>query len=138
MIWVELDGGVCYELGDDSFLLLQGRGRGDALETARRLDKTSCAVPRRHDLSGLPQAPHFCAKLAQVRVVSDQEDCSDSRNYRLPTTRQPVGVEILLKGRTRGKRQTMRTCHQILLRKRNEKDCGEFKSGKDEGCAGGR
>ena len=22
MIWVELDGGVCYELGDDSFLLL--------------------------------------------------------------------------------------------------------------------
>ena len=21
MIWVELDGGVCYELGDDSFLL---------------------------------------------------------------------------------------------------------------------
>ena len=24
LIWVELDGGVCYELGDDSFLLLQG------------------------------------------------------------------------------------------------------------------
>ena len=22
MIWVELDGGVCYELGDDSFLLV--------------------------------------------------------------------------------------------------------------------
>ena len=27
MIWVELDGGVCYELGDDSSLLLR---RGDA------------------------------------------------------------------------------------------------------------
>ena len=25
MIWVELDGGVCYELGDDSFLLLHLR-----------------------------------------------------------------------------------------------------------------
>ena len=23
MIWVELDGGVCYELGDDSFLLFR-------------------------------------------------------------------------------------------------------------------
>ena len=23
MTWVELDGGVCYELGDDSFLLLR-------------------------------------------------------------------------------------------------------------------
>ena len=22
LIWVELDGGVCYELGDDSFLLI--------------------------------------------------------------------------------------------------------------------
>ena len=36
MIWVELDGGVCYELGDDSFLLLllpaflAGRGKAHA------------------------------------------------------------------------------------------------------------
>ena len=25
LIWVELDGGVCYELGDDSFLLIIGK-----------------------------------------------------------------------------------------------------------------
>ena len=37
MIWVELDGGVCYELGDDSFLLLDpDDADGVASMTTRR------------------------------------------------------------------------------------------------------
>ena len=37
LIWVELDGGVCYELGDDSFLLLDpDDADGVASMTTRR------------------------------------------------------------------------------------------------------
>ena len=36
MIWVELDGGVCYELGDDSFLLNDGMEPGLCASSKQR------------------------------------------------------------------------------------------------------
>ena len=46
MIWVELDGGVCYELGDDSSLLVQDGsfGRTTLRESSGRFSVTDLRI----------------------------------------------------------------------------------------------